>query len=153
MPEMEWDAVIKDNGRNTEFTELPEGDYNFTVTRFEREHFAGSAKMPPCNKAALTLRVGGEKTGVDVRCNLFLVPEQQWKLFAFFRSIGQKVDGEELKMDWSRVEGAKGRAHFAPRKYTGRDGEEHTVNDVKRFLDYDPQYFFEEVTTDDDLPF
>lgn len=46
---MDWDDAIENDGR--EFIILPEGDYNFTVTGFERGRFPGSAKMSACNKA------------------------------------------------------------------------------------------------------
>ena len=36
---------------------------------------------------------------------------------------------------WNQVVGAGGRAHFKPRKYTNKDGEERTANDVASFYD------------------
>lgn len=50
---MDWDDAIENDGQ--EFIILPEGDYNFTVTDFERGRFPGSAKMSACNKATLSL--------------------------------------------------------------------------------------------------
>ena len=32
-------------------------------------------------------------------------------------------------------------AHFKPRKYTDRDGNEKQTNDVDRFYDYDEKFF------------
>ena len=55
--------------------------------------------------------------------------------------------------------GSRGRAHFKPRTYTDRDGNERQANDVDRFYDWDEKYFpveeskFVEITGDDDLPF
>ena len=46
---MDWDDVLETDGQ--EYIILPEGDYNFEVTDFERGHFPGSAKMAPSNKA------------------------------------------------------------------------------------------------------
>ena len=43
---MDWNDVIEDDGQ--EFVLLPEGDYNFVVTDFERGRFPGSAKIPAC---------------------------------------------------------------------------------------------------------
>ena len=54
---LDWDCEITSEGG--EFTLLPDGDYPFTVTKFERQRFDGSAKLPPCNKAELTLSVDG----------------------------------------------------------------------------------------------
>ena len=52
---MDWDSAIESDG--AQFIVLPEGDYAFTVTNFERSHYPGSAKLPPCPKATLTLMV------------------------------------------------------------------------------------------------
>ena len=52
--EFGWDDEIENDN---EFQILPDGDYNFTVTGFERGRHQGSAKLPPCNKAIITLNV------------------------------------------------------------------------------------------------
>jgi hypothetical protein len=44
------------------------------------------------------------------------------------------------------------------RKYTNNYGEEKTVNDIGRFIDYDPKFFTDMTIapveiSDDDLPF
>ena len=60
-------------------------------------------------------------------------------------------------MDWNTVIGSRGRAHFKPRPYTDRDGNDRVANEVDRFYDWDEKYFpvtgeFTDVT-DSDLPF
>ena len=61
-------------------------------------------------------------------------------------------------MDWNKVVGSCGRAHFKPRTYTDRDGNGRQANDVDRFYDYDEKNFpaeddWMEITGDaDDLP-
>ena len=50
---LDWNDIIEDDGQ--EFVLLEEGDYNFIVRDFERGRFPGSAKLPACNKAILTL--------------------------------------------------------------------------------------------------
>lgn len=139
---MDWDSPIESDG--AQFLILPEGDYTFTVTGFERGHYPGSAKIPACNKASLTLTVelpeGGSATCKE---DLILYRTLEWKLASFFRAIGQKKHGERVVMDWSKVLGSRGRARFKPRSYTS-GGNEYTVNAVDRYYDYDPQA----VTTD-----
>lgn len=135
---MDWDDAIENDGE--EFVSLPEGDYLFEVCNFVRGRFPGSAKIPPCNKASLTLRVKPESGGVAmIYTDLILYRTLEWKISSFFRCIGQKKHGERLVMDWNNVIGAKGRAHIKPRTYTGNDGKERTVNDVEKFLDYDEE--------------
>ena len=129
---MDWNDTIESDGE--EFIVLPEGDYAFTVTNFERGRFPGSAKLPPCNKSTLTLAVDAPGGGVSVKTDLILYRTLEWKIASFFRSVGLKKHGERLVMDWNRVVGAKGFAHIKPRAYT-YNGREYTANDVEQFID------------------
>ena len=159
---MDWNDAIESDGQ--EFIVLEEGDYNFRVTSFERGHFPGSAKIPACNKAAITVLVETPDGNASVKFDLILFRTLEWRISAFFRCIGQKKNGERIVMDWNKVLGSQGRAHFKPRNYTNSHGEEKTVNDIDRFIDYDPAFFTQansqpsggnwvEITDDDDLPF
>ena len=51
--ELDWDDEIENEGGG--WVLLPEGEYDFIVEKFERGRHEGSAKIPPCNKAVLTL--------------------------------------------------------------------------------------------------
>ena len=63
--------------------------------------------------------------------DLLLYKTMEWKLSSFFRSIGQKQRGQRLVMNWNRVVGSQGRAHFKPRSYKDRDGNDrHTASNV-----------------------
>lgn len=134
---MDWDSTIESDGQ--QYITLDEGDYSFTVTAFERSRFPGSAKIPPCPKASLTFAVD-LPDGRTATCkeDLILYRTLEWKLASFFRSIGQKKSGERLVMDWSKVIGAKGRAHFKPRTYIA-NGEERTANSVDHYIDSVPE--------------
>ena len=154
---MDWNDAIENDGQ--EFVILGEGDYNFEVVEFERGRYPGSAKIPACNKAALTLAVITEDgKRATVKFDLILFRTLEWRISQFFRCIGQKKHGERLVMDWNKVLGSKGRAKFKPRSYINRDGEEKLTNDVVTFYDYDESFFanesnWTEVTDDDELPF
>jgi len=143
---MDWNDSIETDGQ--EYVLLPEGDYNFTVTHFERGRFSGGPKIPACNKATITVQVESKEGTTSVKFDLILYRTLEWRISAFFRSIGQKKHGEKLTMDWNKVIGSKGRAHFKQRSYTNQNGEEKFVNDVDRFIDYNEENFLP-----DDLPF
>ena len=153
---MDWDDVIQSDG--TDFVVLEPGDYEFEVVAFERGRFPGGPKVPPCNKATITLQVTTPEGVARVRTDLLLYRTLEWKISAFFRSIGQKKHGERLVMDWNSILGRHGRARFKVRKYQ-KDGETRQANDVDRFYDYDPAKMtmegagFVEADGDDDLPF
>ena len=142
---LDWYDSIESDGQ--EFILLPDGEYNFTVTNFERGRFPGGAKVPPCNKATITVQVDSKEGVATVKFDLLLYKSLEWKLSAFFRSIGQKKHGEKLSMDWNKVVGSKGRGYFKQKTYTNQSREDRTYNDLDRFIDYDQANFI------DDLPF
>jgi len=146
---MNWDDTLESDGQ--EFVLLPEGDYTFTVTGFERDRFAGKNDIPPCNRARLTLRIDNDLGPATVRYDLLLYRPLEWKIAAFFRAIGQKKRGEKVVMDWNRVQGARGRAHLRPKEFIGRSGDTRKTNEVVHFYDYDPAAVLTQVK-DADLP-
>lgn len=128
-----WDDVIENDG--TPLIVLDEGVYEFTVKGFERDSFPGSEKLPPCPKAALTLQVTVPEGVAIIHVDLLLCKRMEWRLSAFFRSIGMKKHGERLVMDWSKVKDSFGHAHFRPREYIDADGNVRTTNELVKFLD------------------
>jgi hypothetical protein len=143
---MDWNDSIEEDGQ--EYILLPDGEYNFTVTNFERGRFPGGPKVPACNKSTITVQVDTKDGIATVKFDLLLYRALEWRISSFFRCIGQKKHGEKLTMDWNKVIGSKGRAHFKQRAYTNNQGEEKFTNDIHRFLDYQEAFFIE-----DDLPF
>ena len=132
--ELSWDDEIQRDGGP--YQTLPEGDYVFSVTKFERARHPGSEKIPPCNKAVLTLRVQGPQGSGAVQTNLYLHSKFEWKLCQFFTAIGQRKHGQAVRMDWGAVPGASGYCHVGVRKWTGSDGREREGNEIAEF--YDP---------------
>lgn len=128
----DWNDEIKEDGG--EFELLPEGEYDFVVEKFERGRHPGSEKLPPCNKAILTLKVFDETKSTTISHNLFLHSKTEGILGAFFASIGLRKRGEPLRMDWSRVPRAKGRCKVFVNTWTGKDGAEHQSNKIKSFV-------------------
>ncbi len=154
---LDWDGVLENDG--SEFVVLPEGDYVFEVTDFERGSFPGSEKMCACNKATLTLRIESEQGTTNVFDDLILHKRMEWKLSQFFRAIGQKKKGERVTMNWNAVIGSRGRAHIVVNKYTDKNGQERENNKVGKYLEYDegamPADDFMNIPagTDDQIPF
>ena len=130
--ELGWEDEIQ---KDSEFVLLPEGDYFFGVTSFERGRHPGSDKLPPCNKAILKLRVWGDAGETSITHNLFLHSSVEGLLCAFFVSIGQRQHGEKMSMNWAAVTGSMGRCHVGVRSYKDKDGNERQANQVTRFLE------------------
>lgn len=132
--ELGWDDEIS---QESTFVLLEEGDYRFKVANFERGRHTGSARLPACNKAILTLDIfdaAGRKL-TSMQHNLFLHSSVEGMISAFFLSIGLKKHGEPLKMNWGTVTGAEGWCHVYVDKWTNDKGEEKQNNKIKYFLD------------------
>lgn len=131
---LDWDSEIEQD--SNQFVLLPEGDYPFTVTGFERGTYDGGKKIPACKKADLSLNFDGGALGTTtVRHTLFLHSVVEGLLSSFFMGIGQKKKGERVTMNWGAVIGGSGRAHLGIRTYTKKDGSEGKANEVKYFID------------------
>lgn len=131
--ELGWDDEIS---RESDFTIIPEGDYDFTVTGFERGRHDGSEKLPPCNMAIVSLSITlPDGSSTTLRHRLFLHSRCEGLLSAFFTGIGLKRKGEPLRMNWNAVPGAHGRCKITVRSWKGKNGEDMQSNDIKKFYD------------------
>ena len=131
--ELTWDDEIRHDG--PDFVLLPDGDYPFEVTKMERARFSGSAKLPPCSMAVLSITVnGGDKGVAFVTHRLYLHTRTEGLLCAFFESIGQRRHGEALRPRWNEVAGSRGLCRLGVREYTKNDGTPGTANEIQKFL-------------------
>ena len=129
--ELGWNDEIEND--SSDFILLPEGDYNFEIIDFERGRHSGSEKLPPCNKAVLTIRIKGEIGSSTIKHNFFLHSKTEGMLCSFFSSIGARKVGERISMDWDSVIFASGRAKVGIRKWVKDNGEEMMSNEIKKF--------------------
>lgn len=131
--ELSWDAEIENEG--AEFVVAEPGDYDFVVTGFERARFSGSAKMPACNQAKLSIKleIPGAAGECIVKHNLFLHSKTEWKLCQFFTAIGQRQKGQRVSMNWNAVIGARGRCKVSKRSFKNKDNKELWTNDIDEF--------------------
>lgn len=133
--ELDWNSEIEKDGND--FVIAEPGDYSFTVVGFERARFNGSAKIPACNQAKLTIKLDmPDGSDCRVKHNLLLHSKVEWRLCEFFTAIGQRQKGQRLAPNWNALIGATGRCKVSKRKYTNRDGREMETNDIDKF--YEP---------------
>lgn len=130
----DWDDEILEDGAQQNFVTLEEGDYPFTVEKFERGHYTPSAnaKTPACNQANITLKVTTAEGACFIVERFPLASTMEWKISAFFRSIGLKQHGEKLKMSWNDAIGRSGKAHITK---TAGTKEGTFFNNVGYFID------------------
>jgi hypothetical protein len=132
--ELSWDDQIENDG--PEFVILPEGDYDFEITGFERGRYNGGDKLPPCNIATVQIKVEGSEGTTTINHKLFLHSKTEGMLCAFFTAIGQRKKGEKVTMNWNAVAGSTGRCKVGVRKWKNDKGEELIFNEIKKF--YEP---------------
>lgn len=138
--ELGWDDVIEKEG--ADFIILPAGDCHFEVTAFERGRFAGSDKLPACNKAVLDIKLTADDgSSTTIKHNLFLHSKTEGMLCSFFSAIGQRKKGEKLRMNWGKVVGSSGRCKIKIREWQSKDGNTMKNNEIQKFYDYDPDGF------------
>lgn len=118
------------------FALLPDGDYDFTISKITRGRYEGSSKMPACNSVTVELTIWGAQDKTVISERFFLVRKFEWKLSQFFLSIGVKKHGEPLVMRWN-IEGMKGKCKVYVDTYKKDDGTEGKSNKVKKFYAYD----------------
>ena len=132
---LDWDGSFV--AEESQFTTLKDGDYPFEVTKIERKMYDGNSQKIPNGApyAEVSLRFdGGEQGNTTVTERLYLLKSLAWKLTEFFGSIGQaSVVGQPFKPNWNAVVGSHGVATLTIHKYTGRDGQERSNNQVKKF--------------------
>ena len=133
---MNWDDLIQNEN---EIILLPEGIYDFEVTKFEKGWFDGSAKVDPCPKAILEFTVTQSNGKGIIKETLLLSEKTEWRLCSFFRCLGFKQHRKQYKMEWDKVLGATGKFEVMINEYQGTDGQMHKNNKVKSFLDKDEE--------------
>lgn len=131
--EFGWDDSISNDD---EFVVLPEGDYDFEITNFERSRSKGSESVPASNMAIVDIRLTDGRQSTTVKDYLVLHTKLEWKLSQFFRAIGQKKQGETVRMNWGAVVGSKGRCKVVVEKYTTEKGEQREKNKIAKYYDY-----------------
>jgi hypothetical protein len=133
--ELGWNDPIEHDG--PDFITLPDGDYNFEITGMERARHDGSDKLPPCNKAIISVKIECEEGTTTIKHNLFLHTKTEGILCAFFTAIGQRKHGEKQNMNWNKVVGSKGRCKVIVDKWTDKNGDEKTNNKITKFYEPD----------------
>ena len=127
---LDWDTPVDQD--SLPFVTFPDNtEVRFGVTSLEKTRTKDGA-FP---MARLILFCQAESGQTTVRENLVLNTKCAWKLGEFFRAIGQRQHGQRIVPDWSKVEGASGRALLGVEEWTGRDGDRRESNVIKRFLD------------------
>ena len=129
-----WNDEIVNEG--AEFVLLPEGDYDFTVSKVERARYSGSERMPACNMAKVTFTIWGAEDKVEITDNFYLCNKFEWKLSSLFLSVGMKKHGEPLRMNWEALTGKKGKCHVYIDNYKKKDGSDGKSNKIKKLYDY-----------------
>lgn len=143
---LDWDCGIGADVQTGTVGTPPVGDYNFTVTNFEKTISKSGNKMA---KLTLALDVSGQVYLRDVY--LVLTSSALWKLAQFFECVGLKKKGVDLpQIPWGKVLGSEGRCHLIHEEYNGSQ-----VGRVDNFLEKPLSASKTKAASidDDDMPF
>lgn len=125
-----WDDEISEE---SSFVLLPEGDYRFTIEKFEKQRYAGGDKIPACPKAVVTFSVfSPDGLNAIITENYLLHKKMEWKLSEFFASVGLKKKGEPVRMLWTpELYGKTGICKVIIHSYQ-KDGETRQINRIDK---------------------
>jgi len=145
--ELDWDCGIGADVQTGRIKLPPVGDYDFTVTNFEKTISKSGNKMA---KLTLALDVNGQVYLRDVY--LVLTTNALWKIAEFLECVGLKKKGVDLpQIPWDKVLGSEGRCSLI---HEERNGSQ--VGSVNMFLEKKPTEASKSKTApidDDDMPF
>lgn len=131
-----WNDEIKTDSQG--FILLPEGEYRFQVQKLEKSTYTGSSEKigAGCPMAIIGLQIFSPQGNTSVEDKLYLCKNMEWKLSAFFRSLGFKQHGKGYVMDWDKVLGSEGRCKLKIEKWiSNKDGSEKQSNRVDQYID------------------
>lgn len=110
----DWDDEVEESS----FELVPDGDYHFTVTNFERAWWEpynpAESKIQACNQANIELSIGwinseGTPKTNKIQHRLKLTRSLQFMIYQFFESIGLRKKGDgTTKMPWDEIIGKTG---------------------------------------------
>jgi hypothetical protein len=128
-----WDSIIESPPEGgSDFVLLPPGYYPFTVTAFERGQHNGSAKLPSCPKAIVTLLIDT----TTIKASFFLFGTTVGMITGFFTACGLRKHADALDLTlFPKSIGCSGYCKLIIREYTGRDGKQYKSNEVKTWLE------------------
>lgn len=133
---LSWDSQIT---KESSFTLLDAGEYEFKVEKMERGQYQPSEKSSIRDvspQAELHIKIfGGEQGNTTVIERLILHTKTEFKISEFFIAIGQKQPGQPLTPNWNYVVGATGRCEIEVNEYTKKDGNQSKNNRITRFLE------------------
>ena len=145
--DLDWDSGIGADVQTGSVELPPVGDYDFTVTNFEKTFSKSGNKMA---KLTLALDVNGQVYLRDVY--LVLTSSALWKIATFLECVGLKKKGVDLpQIPWGKVLGSQGRCHLIHEEFNGSQ-----VGRVDVFLEKKSTEASKAKTApidDDDMPF
>ena len=130
---LEWGCEIT---QESQFVDIPDGEYDFKVESLERGQHNGSDKIPPCNKMIVRLSIKmPDGTEPTIQEQFIMWSTMEWKLSQFFISIGLKKKGEPMpSCNWmTEIPGRTGRCKL--KKQQDRNNPDKSYTHVDTFLE------------------
>jgi len=142
---------------------IPEGEHYFRVLAVAK----GFDEKHQCDAAIVTMTVRAGEITAKIQDRLPCHTDFEWKLGAFFKSLGLRKSGEKIRMNWDAAVGQWGRLKVVIKKgdtrdfhnvgsYLDRNGKEPPVwctESAGAVAAPQQQEVLPEPAQDDDIPF
>lgn len=105
--ELGWDDEVENT---SSFPDIEDGEYDFIVDHYERAVVSGTGKYSGQRMAVIYCNIQGPEE-VQLKTNIIMNTNFQWKLSQFLISIGQmkNEEGAKARPNWNTVGGSRGR--------------------------------------------
>lgn len=105
--ELGWDDEVENT---SSFPDIEDGEYDFIVDHFERATVGESRKYSGQKMAVIYCNILGEDE-VQLKTNIIMNTNFQWKISQFLISIGQmkNEEGAKARPNWNMIGGSRGR--------------------------------------------
>lgn len=114
-------------------TKIEPGEYLFKILQYKRENVQATGKMPNHVNVKFQLELeNADGIAGRVWDNMRMYMKWAWKLARIAKSIGHTaVDSNQIRIDWSRFEGAEGRLKLTHKTWKKQDGTETLQNEYE----------------------
>lgn len=119
-----------------EFTVLPAGDYDFTITKVEKKYYEPKpgAKLPPCPEADLTIDIQASEGRASLTHRLFWHKSTQFRIAEAFIACGLAKKDEDFISDPDLLMGKSGRCTLSKQPYQKNDGTSGIRNEISKMM-------------------
>lgn len=132
---LDIDGAIPDIPKE-EYIILQPGVYHYRVASFTRGDYKQGHKNYGAKFVEIVVTcIDDEGNEATAKTKIPMLKSSAWKFRDLFLSAGFAVEqGKPFHPDWNLLPGSSGRCSVEPYTFTGNDGQQISMNTIKKFL-------------------